>query len=68
MNAKDIVAQNEKETRAGFGDGILEIARENKEVVVLTADLAGSFKLGANQGCRPIRRDGFPRGQTHPFV
>ena len=31
MNAKDIVAQNEKETRAGFGDGILEIARENKE-------------------------------------
>ena len=46
MNAKDIVVQNEKETRAGFGDGILEIARENKEVVVLTADLAGSFKLG----------------------
>ena len=46
MNAKDIVAQNEKETRAGFGDGILEIARENKDVVVLTADLAGSFKLG----------------------
>ena len=28
MNAKDIVVQNEKETRAGFGDGILEIARE----------------------------------------
>ena len=46
MNVKDIVAQNEKETRAGFGDGILEIARENKDVVVLTADLAGSFKLG----------------------
>jgi transketolase len=46
MNAKDIVVQNEKETRAGFGDGILEIARENKNVVVLTADLAGSFKLG----------------------
>ena len=46
MNAKDIVVQNEKETRAGFGDGILEIARENKDVVVLTADLAGSFKLG----------------------
>ena len=46
MNAKDIVVHNEKETRAGFGDGILEIARENKNVVVLTADLAGSFKLG----------------------
>lgn len=46
MNVKDIVVQNEKETRAGFGDGILEITRENKNVVVLTADLAGSFKLG----------------------
>ena len=46
MNAKDIVVLNEKETRAGFGDGILEVARENKDVVVLTADLAGSFKLG----------------------
>jgi transketolase len=46
MKATDILVQNEKETRAGFGDGILEIARENKDVVVLTADLAGSFKLG----------------------
>jgi transketolase len=46
MNATDILVQNEKETRAGFGDGILEIARENKNIVVLTADLAGSFKLG----------------------
>jgi transketolase len=46
MNVKDIVAQNEKETRAGFGDGIHELAKENDKVVVLTADLAGSFKLG----------------------
>jgi len=46
MNVKDIVAQNEKETRAGFGDGIHELAKENSNVVVLTADLAGSFKLG----------------------
>ena len=46
MKATDILVQNEKETRAGFGDGILEIARENKDIVVLTADLAGSFKLG----------------------
>lgn len=38
--------QNEKETRAGFGEGIYELARENKDVIVLTADLAGSFKLG----------------------
>jgi transketolase len=46
MNVKDIVAQNEKETRGGFGDGIHELAKENDKVVVLTADLAGSFKLG----------------------
>ena len=37
---------NEKETRAGFGEGIHELAKQNSEVVVLTADLAGSFKLG----------------------
>jgi len=36
---------NEKETRAGFGDGIVEAARRNPNVVALTADLAGSLKL-----------------------
>jgi len=46
MNVKDIVILNEKETRAGFGEGIHELAKQNSEVVVLTADLAGSFKLG----------------------
>ena len=43
---KDIQIQNQKETRAGFGEGIYELAKENKDVLVLTADLAGSFKLG----------------------
>lgn len=37
--------QNEKETRAGFGDGIYEAACENDQIVALTADLAGSLKL-----------------------
>lgn len=37
--------QNEKETRAGFGDGIFEAACENDQIVALTADLAGSLKL-----------------------
>ena len=46
MNVKDILMLNEKETRAGFGEGIHELAKQNGEVVVLTADLAGSFKLG----------------------
>jgi transketolase len=35
-----------KDTRSGFGDGILEAARENEKIVALTADLAGSLKLG----------------------
>jgi transketolase len=35
-----------KDTRSGFGDGILEAARENENIVALTADLAGSLKLG----------------------
>ncbi len=34
-----------KDTRSGFGDGILEAARENKNIIALTADLAGSLKL-----------------------
>lgn len=38
---------NEKETRAGFGEGILEAGRLYPEVVALTADLAGSLKLNA---------------------
>lgn len=37
---------NEKETRAGFGEGIHEAGKRNENVVVLTADLAGSLKLG----------------------
>ncbi|MDA3615318.1 transketolase family protein [Polluticaenibacter yanchengensis] len=46
MALEDIVILNEKETRAGFGEGIYELAKTNENVVVLTADLAGSFKLG----------------------
>ena len=43
---KDIQVLNQKETRAGFGEGIYEIGKANPNVIVLTADLAGSFKLG----------------------
>lgn len=46
MKLKDIQILNEKETRGGFGEGIHEIGKENPNVVVLTADLAGSLKLG----------------------
>jgi transketolase len=42
---KEIQPLNEKETRAGFGEGIYEVAKKNPNVVALTADLAGSLKL-----------------------
>lgn len=44
---QDIQILNEKETRTGFGEGILEAGRRNPQVVALTADLAGSLKLNA---------------------
>ncbi len=44
---QDIQILNEKETRGGFGEGILEVGRKNPNVVALTADLAGSLKLNA---------------------
>ena len=46
MKCSDIKMQNEKETRAGFGDGVFEAAKVNDQIVVLTADLAGSMKIG----------------------
>ncbi len=36
---------NEKDTRSGFGEGIYELAKENINVVALSADLSGSLKL-----------------------
>lgn len=42
---KDIQSTGKKDTRSGFGDGIAELGRKNKNVVALTADLAGSLKL-----------------------
>ncbi|HBX52250.1 MAG: transketolase [Bacteroidetes bacterium RIFOXYA12_FULL_35_11] len=36
-----------KDTRSGFGVGLLEIAKENNEVVALCADLIGSLKMDA---------------------
>jgi transketolase len=45
MALKDIQVTGNKDTRSGFGDGIVEAARNNENVVALTADLAGSLKL-----------------------
>ncbi len=42
---KDIQVTGNKDTRSGFGDGILEAGRKNNNIVALTADLLGSMKL-----------------------
>lgn len=42
-----IQSTGNKDTRSGFGDGILEAAREDDNIIALTADLAGSLKLNA---------------------
>src|SRR2546423_12352990 len=42
---KEIQVTGQKDTRSGFGDGIVKAARKNSNVVALTADLAGSLKL-----------------------
>ena len=42
---KEIQSTGNKDTRSGFGDGIVEAARKNPNIVALTADLAGSLKL-----------------------
>lgn len=36
-----------KDTRSGFGAGLLELGKKNKEVVALCADLTGSLKMDA---------------------
>ncbi|NBX11019.1 MAG: transketolase family protein [Chitinophagaceae bacterium] len=42
---KAIQSTGNKDTRSGFGDGIVEAARKNPNIIALTADLAGSLKL-----------------------
>ena len=44
-----------KDTRSGFGAGLLEVGKKNKEVVALCADLTGSLKMDAFQKEFPDR-------------
>lgn len=44
-----------KDTRSGFGDGLLEAGRKNENVVGLCADLTGSLKMNAFQNEFPER-------------
>src|ERR1700750_953141 len=41
----EIQVTGQKDTRSGFGDGIVEAARKNPNIIALTADLLGSMKL-----------------------
>ena len=42
----DFTIQNYKDTRSGFGEGLLEAGRRNPKVVALCADLTPSVKMG----------------------
>lgn len=44
---KKIAIIDEKDTRSGFGAGLLEVGRKNPKVVALCADLTGSLKMDA---------------------
>jgi transketolase len=44
-----------KDTRSGFGDGLLEAGKQNENVVALCADLTGSLKMNAFQNEFPDR-------------
>lgn len=51
----DIEVYGNKDTRSGFGEGLLELAKKNKDVVALCADLTGSLKMDAFQKEVPER-------------
>ena len=44
-----------KDTRSGFGDGLLEVAKNNPNIVGLCSDLTGSLKMNAFQKEFPER-------------
>jgi transketolase len=46
---------DKKDTRSGFGAGLLELGRKNPKVVALCADLTGSLKMDAFQKEFPDR-------------
>ena len=44
-----------KDTRSGFGEGLLEVGKKNPNAVALCADLTGSLKMNAFQDAFPDR-------------
>lgn len=53
IHSKDI--KESKDTRSGFGAGLLELGKQNKDVVALCADLTGSLKMDAFKEAFPER-------------
>lgn len=51
----EIEVLGKKDTRSGFGEGLLEIGKRNKDVVALCADLTGSLKMNAFEDEFPER-------------
>lgn len=52
---KKIEVTGQKDTRSGFGDGLLEVGKTNSNVVGLCADLTGSLMMDAFQKEFPKR-------------
>ncbi len=51
-NIEDIT---KKDTRSGFGDGLVEAAASNNKIFALTADVTGSVKMGDFKTAHPER-------------
>ena len=45
----------QSDTRSGFGDGLLELGKQNPNVIALCADLTGSLKMDKFQKNFPSR-------------
>jgi transketolase len=55
METIEFEVLGKKDTRSGFGEGLLEIGKQNKNVVALCADLTGSLKMNAFEDEFPER-------------
>jgi transketolase len=55
MSEEDLNALPQKDTRSGFGQGLLELGNSNPNVVALCADLTGSLKMNAFEDAHPDR-------------
>ncbi|MCB9234502.1 MAG: transketolase family protein [Bacteroidia bacterium] len=52
---KKYISTGKKDTRSGFGVGLLELGKKNENVMALCADLTGSLKMNAFEDTFPER-------------